>query len=265
MENRFSGTDNYVKENEIGQVSHKVLVLADVLGVVDRDTVRSAIRKIFVDAGIKIRHKVTFGDDLWVGRSKVSGKVVVEVRVDREHASLKDRLLGVSGSVSDILTVIDVEVVRALDVRFVSDKYNRSLHVLEVALPDKVKKDSKLKKLNNFWHQHVSIWGESDRVRIEGSFVVTKELIDESTNTYRIYSDTPYGIEINEVMEKALGLPKQSLIDEEIKMVAVYEEIMNKGGYLTRKKCPVFGTPIEMTVGNQLVGDTSIRAMYVSE
>lgn len=263
MDNVFVKSDELAKNEQIKKVNSKVVVRANVSGEVERDVLKSAVRKLFLDAGIGIRFRVDIGDDEWLERTHVSGEVFVIVRVGNVNYNVLNKLndaMSDSG-VEDIFTLVSVETFDVIDFRRVSEKFGRALHEVVIALPERVTAESPIGKLPDHWHQNVRVFdGSFEPRRIEGVLRVTKELVDAETNTYKVRIDAPYGIEITRIVEKAFKLRKDSLVGTRVETLAIYEEVKGSKTSLTRKKCPVYGTPIENTVGG-IVGTKSILAM----
>lgn len=263
MENVFEKTDALIKSNQINKVTTKVVVRVKVTGEVARETLKSAVRKLFADAEIGTRFRVDIGDDEWLERTHVSGEVFVIVRTGTLGFNVFNKLSEAmrDSELNEMFTLVGAEAFGVIEFRRVSEKFGRALHEVVIALPERVTEESPVGKLPGHWHQNVRIFdGTFEPRRIEGAILATKELVDAETNTYRVRVDAPYGIEVTRIVEKAFKLRKDSLVGTRVDTLAIYEEVKGAKSSLRRKKCPVYNTPIENTIGG-IVGDKSIKAM----
>lgn len=252
---------------EINEVRNKEVLRIVVKKPLYINYVKDVIRSIMISNGVGIRKRIDIGEDNWLGKEFVYGETLVVVRtLESLNSKLIEELnykLNEKGLLEEI-EILAHESNKVSDFRNIIEKYDRVIYRLLLDVKEELIYD--LSESNGGWKQKVLQWnGDIEEERVDGIVRVSNVKVGNTeSNIYSILIDVPYGLDVYRMVEQEFGLKKGSLEGYPIESFKVYQSVEEGKNHLGRKKCQIFNTSIERTVGG-LVGNTSIRAILADK
>lgn len=248
---------------EITEVSNKEVLLVKVKELIKITYLKDIIRNVLIKSGIGIRNRVDVGEDNWLGKTEVYGNTLVILRTNSGLTPKDIENINFKLNELSLINIIEIEAHESYKVnefRNIVEKYDRVLYRLTLDVKDEI--IYSMSESNGGWKQKVLQWnGEIEEERVDGVVRVKVDKVPNTeSNVYKVIIDAPYGLDVYRMIEQEFSLKNGSLEGYPIEGVLVYESVDEKKHLLGRKKCPIFNTSIERTVGG-LVGDLSIRGM----
>lgn len=260
-EKEFKDYNDKVYQNQVNVVGYKLVLRVELKKMVDKEFLKSLVRGLFYELNVPIRYRVDVGEDLWIGKNNLYGEALVVVRLKEKIDNIVEDLVQVVKNigVENIIEIKGHEWFHVNDFRKLNEVYQRALYGLKIDL--KTEREVTYIENKGKWIQKVRNWdGSIEEKDVEGLVRIKLRKMESKFPVYKVLVDAPYGVDVYRILEEQFGFEKGSLEGYPIQGIRFYEEIDSRKNYLNRKKCSVFGDPIEMTVGG-LVGDKCIKGL----
>lgn len=258
MNREFLTYDSKDFNDKVEYVEYKVALLLDLKEQFSKDSLRDMVRLVFKKSGVDIRYTIDLAEDSWLDKDHIFGRTIVIVRVQS-----KDMEIGTKFSeglfktiLSDIVTLEGFEYYKVSELQDITLMFDRVMYELKVDLgkePIYSKSET-----SGGWRQDVLLWdGTVKNIRADGTVRVSLSKFDSDSHVYRLLVDAPYGLDVYKIVEQELELPRNFLKDYPLNSLHIYESVDQSRNYLSRPKCDLSGSVIELTVGG-LVGSSCV-------